>query len=63
MSEMTKYTLLTLFAVVFIYSAVASIVFEFRNPLANRTVLITHILKVWTFQRVPAFQPKEEHER
>lgn len=63
MSEMTKYTLLTLFALAFIYNAVAGIAFQFRNPLANNTVLITHILKVWTFQRVPAFQPKEEHGR
>lgn len=40
------------------YWGAAAIVFEFRHPMANRMVLITHVWKVLTFSSVAEFQPR-----
>ena len=41
-----------------LYWGAAAIVFEFRHPMANRMVLVTHVWSVLTFSTVAEFQPR-----
>jgi len=43
----------------FLYLWVASVTFQFRNPTANQTVLLTHFPDVLAFNKLDEFQPKE----
>ena len=45
-----------LFVLSIIYWAIASTVFEFRNPKANRVQPFVHPIEVITFQKLPEFQ-------
>lgn len=52
----TSIIFMILILMIFLYFGFAGIVFEFRHPKANRTVLITHIWDVLTFSSVKEYQ-------
>ncbi len=43
---------------VLFYVVIASIVWQWRNPLANRTTFFTHLTAAMSFQALPQFQEK-----
>ena len=47
-----------IFGLFILYLGIASVIFQFRNPTANRAACIIHIVDVLKLEKLPQFQEK-----
>lgn len=59
MKDTMTLVLLILGTIIVLYIGLASMVWGFRNPLANRYTVYTYFPEMITFQKLDKFQPKD----